>query len=68
MCLSYTLSLNMIREVRNNVLFSLVVDQVVTISVLIVRNAPKIIEALSVDGSSGQQIESSKRDPLSGAV
>ncbi|MBA0724764.1 hypothetical protein Golax_021426, partial [Gossypium laxum] len=30
------------------------------------RNVPKIIEALSVDGSSGQQIESSKLDPLSG--
>ncbi|KAE8694427.1 Ultraviolet-B receptor UVR8 [Hibiscus syriacus] len=30
------------------------------------RNFPKIIEALSVDGSSGQQIESSKLDPLSG--
>ncbi|MBA0749221.1 hypothetical protein Gogos_003170, partial [Gossypium gossypioides] len=44
----------------------LVVDQVVTISVLIIRNVPKIIEALSVDGSSGQQIESSKLDPLSG--
>ncbi|MBA0664139.1 hypothetical protein Goklo_004188, partial [Gossypium klotzschianum] len=43
----------------------LVVDQVVTISVLIIRNVPKIIEALSVDGSSGQQIESSKLDPLS---
>ncbi|XP_021900332.1 ultraviolet-B receptor UVR8 isoform X2 [Carica papaya] len=30
------------------------------------RNTPKIIEALSVDGSSGQQIESSKIDPTSG--
>ncbi|MBA0875973.1 hypothetical protein Goshw_007989 [Gossypium schwendimanii] len=30
------------------------------------RNFPKIIEALSVEGSSGQQIESSKLDPLSG--
>ncbi|KAJ7957057.1 ultraviolet-B receptor UVR8-like [Quillaja saponaria] len=30
------------------------------------RNLPKIIEVLSVDGSSGQQIESSKVDPLSG--
>ncbi|KAE8673942.1 Ultraviolet-B receptor UVR8 [Hibiscus syriacus] len=30
------------------------------------RNLPKIIEALSFDGSSGQQIESSKLDPLSG--
>nr|KJB33344.1 hypothetical protein B456_006G007400 [Gossypium raimondii] len=29
-------------------------------------NFPKIIEALSVEGSSGQQIESSKLDPLSG--
>ncbi|KAE7997572.1 hypothetical protein FH972_002195 [Carpinus fangiana] len=29
-------------------------------------NIPKIIEALSVDGSSGQQIESSKFDPSSG--
>ncbi|XP_068647494.1 ultraviolet-B receptor UVR8-like isoform X1 [Aristolochia californica] len=32
------------------------------------RNTPKIIEALSVDGSSFQQIESSKMDPLSGKV
>ncbi|KAG6657278.1 ultraviolet-B receptor UVR8-like [Carya illinoinensis] len=30
------------------------------------RNIPKIIEVLSVDGSSGQQIESSKADPSSG--
>ncbi|KAH7566932.1 hypothetical protein JRO89_XS08G0255600 [Xanthoceras sorbifolium] len=30
------------------------------------RNIPKIIEPLSVDGSSGQQIESSKFDPSSG--
>ncbi|OMP01203.1 Regulator of chromosome condensation, RCC1 [Corchorus olitorius] len=30
------------------------------------RNFPKIVEALSIDGSSGQQIESSKLDPLSG--
>ncbi|KAB2011241.1 hypothetical protein ES319_D09G006800v1 [Gossypium barbadense] len=30
------------------------------------RNFPKIIEALSVEGSSGEQIESSKLDPLSG--
>ncbi|PPD84666.1 hypothetical protein GOBAR_DD18411 [Gossypium barbadense] len=29
-------------------------------------NFPKIIEALSVEGSSGEQIESSKLDPLSG--
>ncbi|KAK6259177.1 hypothetical protein SCA6_013651 [Theobroma cacao] len=29
-------------------------------------NVPKIIEALSIDGSSGQQIESSKLDPFSG--
>ena len=34
--------------------------------ILIFRNVPKIIEALSIDGSSGQQIESSKLDPLSG--
>ena len=32
------------------------------------RNIPKIIESLSVDGSSGQQIESSNVDPSSGAV
>ncbi|KAG5382158.1 hypothetical protein IGI04_033628 [Brassica rapa subsp. trilocularis] len=30
------------------------------------RNSPKIIEALSVDGASGQQIESSNFDPSSG--
>lgn len=30
------------------------------------RNIPKIIESLSVDGSSGQQIESSKVNPSSG--
>ncbi|RDX59031.1 Ultraviolet-B receptor UVR8, partial [Mucuna pruriens] len=30
------------------------------------RNSPKIIEALSVDGSSGQHIESSNTDQLSG--
>lgn len=30
------------------------------------RNVPKIIESLSVDGSSGQLIESSKVDPSSG--
>ncbi|XP_056850563.1 ultraviolet-B receptor UVR8 isoform X2 [Raphanus sativus] len=30
------------------------------------RNSPKIIEALSVDGASGQQIESSNFDPASG--
>ncbi|GMY12552.1 ultraviolet-B receptor UVR8 isoform X2 [Fagus crenata] len=30
------------------------------------RNIPKIIESLSVDGSGGQQIESSKVDPSSG--
>uniref|UniRef100_M4F9J2 Ultraviolet-B receptor UVR8 n=1 Tax=Brassica campestris TaxID=3711 RepID=M4F9J2_BRACM len=30
------------------------------------RNSPKIIEALSVDGASGQQIESSNCDPSSG--
>uniref|UniRef100_A0A7N2MU36 Ultraviolet-B receptor UVR8 n=1 Tax=Quercus lobata TaxID=97700 RepID=A0A7N2MU36_QUELO len=30
------------------------------------RNIPKIIESLSVDGSSGQQIESSNVDPSSG--
>ncbi|CAL0319733.1 unnamed protein product [Lupinus luteus] len=30
------------------------------------RNFPKIIEALSVEGSSGQHIESSNSDPLSG--
>lgn len=32
------------------------------------RNVPKIIESLSVDGSTGQQIESSKVDPSTGAV
>ena len=32
------------------------------------RNIPKIIESLSVDGASGQQIESSNVDPSSGAV
>ncbi|KAG6721473.1 hypothetical protein I3842_03G113300 [Carya illinoinensis] len=30
------------------------------------RNIPKLVEALSVDGSSGQHIESSKADPSSG--
>jgi len=30
------------------------------------RNFPKIIEALSVDGASGQHIESSNIDPSSG--
>ncbi|KAF8089504.1 hypothetical protein N665_0503s0004 [Sinapis alba] len=30
------------------------------------RNSPKIIEALSVDGASGQHIESSSFDPSSG--
>ena len=35
----------------------------------IYRNAPKIIEALSVDGSCGQHIESSMADhPSSGAL
>ncbi|XP_068652203.1 ultraviolet-B receptor UVR8-like [Aristolochia californica] len=32
------------------------------------RNTPKIIEALSVDGSGFQQIKSSKMEPLSGKV
>lgn len=31
------------------------------------RNLPKIIEALSVDGSGGQQIESSAADSSAGA-
>lgn len=34
----------------------------------ICRNYPKIIEALSVDGSCGQRIESSNTDQLSGAL
>jgi len=34
----------------------------------ICRNYPKIIEALSVDGSCGQHIESSNTDQLSGAL
>ncbi|XP_062095114.1 ultraviolet-B receptor UVR8 isoform X1 [Humulus lupulus] len=32
------------------------------------RNTPKMVEALSVDGYSGQQIESSKVDPSSGKI
>ncbi|KAK6923492.1 Regulator of chromosome condensation, RCC1 [Dillenia turbinata] len=32
------------------------------------RNVPKIVESLSVDGSGGQQIESSKVDPSSGLI
>lgn len=38
------------------------------ICVINCRNVPKIIEALSVDGDSGKQIESSNVDPSSGAV
>lgn len=32
------------------------------------RNVPKIIDALNMDGSSGQQIEASKVDISSGSI
>lgn len=67
-CLSFICFPQYILRKQEQVPFICSWTKVVTSLILIFRNVPKIIEALSTDGSSGQQIESSKLDPLSGGV
>ena len=66
--LSFIISLNMFCEIENKGPLFWSWTKVLKFWILIFRNVPKIIEALSIDGSCGQQIESSKLDPLSGVV